>query len=229
MIKSFTQLTSCPLMNMNSVFRYSGTKLVEPESLSTHIVEVQMMGYMILNTLNKQFDEGLDAGLFLEKALNHDLEESLTGDVCRTLKYYNPQVLKELQLVAEQTATDIYIKYFGDEVILPRVWADAKKGKEGILVKIVDMLCVASKALKEVELLNNNFFLKVVYEVKNYLTDTVKLLENKDLGFKAESIEYLKILVEDAVGQLSNVWNARADIARRYKITDSTLMVSKDE
>ena len=146
MINKFNQFTSCPLMNMHNIFRYSGVKLSEPESLSSHIVEVQMMGYMILDHLNHTYNEGLDYGLYLEKALHHDLEESLTGDVSRPLKYHNPKVLKELQDVAEHTARELYTKYFDNYYRMIQLWDNAKHGKEGILVKIVDMQIVVQKA-----------------------------------------------------------------------------------
>lgn len=231
MIKSFTQLVSNPLMNMGNVYRYSGAKVAEPESLAMHIVDVQMMGYMILQDLNNQYGENLDAGVFLEKALHHDLEESLTGDVCRTLKYYNPSVLKELQDVAKLTAADIYLKYFNDEDSrLFKIWDESKSGKEGFIVKIVDMLTVASKALREVELLNNMYFLKVVYEVKEYLGDVIHILETKeDTGFSEESIGYLLVLVKDADSQLARVWDRYKELSDHYYILDNTLMGGNNE
>lgn len=223
MINKFNQFTSCPLMNMHNIFRYSGVKLSEPESLSSHIVEVQMMGYMILDHLNHTYNEGLDYGLYLEKALHHDLEESLTGDVSRPLKYHNPKVLKELQDVAEHTARELYTKYFDNYYRMIQLWDNAKHGKEGILVKIVDMLVVASKALREVELLNNNYFLKVVYEVSHYLEGTIDYV-TKNSPYNEGSTKYLLNLMNDALNQVKTLWENKKDLAESYRILDNTLM-----
>lgn len=223
MINKFNQFTSCPLMNMHNIFRYSGVKLSEPESLSSHIVEVQMMGYMILDHLNHTYNEGLDYGLYLEKAFHHDLEESLTGDVSRPLKYHNPKVLKELQDVAEHTARELYTKYFDNYDRMIQLWDNAKHGKEGILVKIVDMLVVASKALREVELLNNNYFLKVVYEVSHYLEGTIDYV-TKNSPYNEGSTKYLLDLMNDALNQVKTLWENKKDLAESYRILDNTLM-----
>lgn len=223
MLNNFEEFTSNPLMNMHHVFRYSGVMLSEPESLATHIVEVQVMGYMLIDKLNNSFGEDISYGVFLEKALHHDLEESLTGDVCRTLKYHNPRVLKELQDVAAETATNIYSKYFEDPIRVTKLWDEAKKGKEGVIVKIVDMLCVANKALREVSLLNNNYFLKVVYEVSRYLTDVKVFVENNS-PYNADSTQYLVSLIEDAITKMKTLWDERKDIADKYKILDTTLL-----
>lgn len=223
MINKFNQFTSCPLMNMHNIFRYSGVKLSEPESLSSHIVEVQMMGYMILDHLNHTYNEGLDYGLYLEKALHHDLEESLTGDVSRPLKYHNPKVLKELQDVAAHTAHELYTKYFDNYYRMIQLWDNAKHGKEGILVKIVDMLVVASKALREVELLNNNYFLKVVYEFSHYLEGTIDYV-TKNSPYNDGSTKYLLDLMNDALNQVKTLWENKKDLAESYRILDNTLM-----
>lgn len=223
MINKFNKFTSCPLMNMHNIFRYSGVKLVEPESLSSHIVEVQIMGYMILDHLNESYKENLDRGLYLEKALHHDLEESLTGDVCRPLKYYNNDIHHELEKVAQSTAKDIYRKYFENTDEMYKLWDESKEGKEGVLVKIVDMLAVASKALREVVLLNNNYFLKVVYEVRHYLGDTLQYIQ-KYSPYNKESTEYLVNLILDAISEMDALWEDRKSISESYSILDNTLL-----
>lgn len=186
MLKS---IASCPLMNMHNIYRYSGTKQVEQESLSSHIVEVQMLGSILLNDMNTKYNEGLDYGEFVKKALHHDLEESITGDVARPLKYHNDNVHKELENVATEVSQELYDKYFPKSDYF-KYWADAKHGKEGVLVKVVDMLVVAIKAFREVELLNNNYFLKVVHEVSYYLSGTCHYIEEHS-PYNQESTEYL--------------------------------------
>ena len=223
MINNFSSFSSCPLMNMNNIYRYSGVKMSEQESLSSHIVEVEVMGYMLIDTLINKYGEDLDYGIFLEKAFHHDLEESLTGDVSRPLKYRNEKVLHELKVVADLIAKNIYNKYFIDSERFYKIWCDSKEGKEGTIVKIVDMLVVASKAFKEVSLLNNNYFLKVVYEVNKYLSETIKKFKD-DTPFNAEATKYLVDIMEEANSDLSKIWEERGSIASKFSITDTTLV-----
>ena len=59
------ELAASPLMNLDHTYRYSGTKLVEAESLSQHIVDTIMMGLKIIDKIN--FITG-------EDTLNSELE-----------------------------------------------------------------------------------------------------------------------------------------------------------
>lgn len=223
MVNNFSQFVTCPLMNMHNVYRYSGVKLSEPESLSTHIVDVQIMGYMILDHLNNVCGEDLDPGLYLEKCLHHDLEECLTGDVSRPLKYHNPKVLKELKDVAYHTATGLYTKYFENSIEMMKLWEQAKDGKEGVLLKVVDMLCVANKALREIDLLNNNYFLKVAFEVRNYLEETLNYFKVNS-PYNKKATEYLLSIINEAIISVRTVYNDRIDVVENYRILDTTLL-----
>ena len=48
MHNKFLEIVSSPLMNLDHTYRYSGTKLVESESLSQHIIDTVMMGLKII-------------------------------------------------------------------------------------------------------------------------------------------------------------------------------------
>lgn len=225
MKNKFIEIISSPMMHTGNVVRYSGTKMIEPENLTTHIYECQMIGYIIINHLNKSCSENLDAGLYLEKALHHDLEESMTGDVVRTLKYHNPNVLRELQDVASEVAEEIYDKYFEDEDgNIFYLWANAKKGKEGFILKLVDTLTVVNRVLKEVDYFKNIYFLRVAYEVSYYLKDLEVLAKSNDQGFTKESVDYLLDILGDAMSSLSDVIKANEEVALKYKIIDKSLL-----
>ena len=66
----FLELTSSPLMNLDHTYRYSGTKLVEPESLSQHIVDTIMMGLKVIDEINHIAGRDiLDRDKYLMKAV----------------------------------------------------------------------------------------------------------------------------------------------------------------
>lgn len=221
----FIKIISSPMLQTDNVVRYSGTKMVEPESLTTHIYETQMIGYMIIHHLANHCGDILDKGLYLEKVLHHDLEESMTGDVVRTLKYHNPAVLRELQKVAYQVAEELYDVYFDDQdKRLLSIWQNAKSGKEGFILKLVDTLTVVNRVVKEVDYFQNIYFLRVAYEVSIYLKDLQKLLDHNPLGFTKESIYYLANLLEDAQEVLHRIMDENKKMALCYRIIDKSLL-----
>lgn len=217
------KVVSCsPIMNMHNIYRYAGVKQVEVENLSSHIVEVQMLGSSLLNVMNTKYGENMDYGEFLKKALHHDLEESITGDITRPLKYHNHNVHKELENVADEVAENLYAKYFPNSNYFD-YWKNAKKGKEGILVKVVDMLVVAIKAFREVELLNNNYFLKVVFEVNHYLTGVRDYIcENSP--YNKEATEYILDIIDETLSELQEIKDRNSKMYSDYRITDLSMV-----
>lgn len=213
------------MMNTGNIQRYSGTKMVEPESLSAHILESQMMGYMIINYMNNICGENLDKGLYLEKALHHDLEESMTGDVIRTLKYYNTDVHREIQNVATSVAEEIYTKYLGDtEGEMLQIWSTAKEGREGFILKLVDTLTVVNKVVREVDFFHNYYFLRVAYEVNIYTKDLLLSLDKKEGQYTEESLNYLRDVLKGALDVLRRILVEHEDIMLRYDIIDKSLL-----
>lgn len=213
------------MMNTGNIQRYSGTKMVEPESLSAHILDSQMMGYMIINYMNTVCGEDLNKGLYLEKALHHDIEESMTGDVVRTLKYYNPDVHKEIQNVATSVAEEIYMKYLDDtEGTMLHIWSTAKEGREGFILKLVDTLTVVNKVVREVDFFHNYYFLRVAYEVDIYTKDLLMSLDQKEGQYTEASLNYLKEILKGALDVLRRILVEHENIMLRYNIIDKSLL-----
>lgn len=225
MKNEFIKIISSPMLQTNNVYRYSGTKMIEPESLTTHVYETQMIGYMIIHHLNSKCGESLDKGLYLEKVLHHDMEESMTGDVVRTLKYHNPSVLRELQSVAKEVAEDLYFQYFEDDKgELFDIWDNAKSGKEGFILKFVDTLTVVNRVVKEVEYFKNIYFLRVAYEVSYYLRDLKDLIQKNPYKYTQSSVDYLTEVINGAFETLDKILEKNQEVALNYKIIDKSLL-----
>lgn len=224
-VNNFKGLISSPLMNCDHVYRYSGTKMVESESLATHIYETQMLGYMIIYHLNHKCGESIDAREYLVKAFHHDLEESITGDVARPLKYHNESVKNELQDVAKSVAMELYSKYFDSEYY--KLWENAKEGKEGYILKVVDMLTVVNKAIKEVSFLHNMYFLRVCHEVSHYLTEIIQNIDESPLEQEASKV-YVRSLLIEADVTLSQILKENKDLLSMYDIVNNS-MIAREE
>lgn len=212
----FLNLVSSPLMNLDHTFRYSGTRLVEPESLSQHIVDTIMMGIKIIDKVNNESKSvTLSPEHYVMKAVYHDLEEVITGDIPRPLKYYNQVTLNSLRSVADDVAMSFFEAQFNDNSKAYSLWESAKDGREGYILKLVDMLVVANKVVKEVTLLNNYYMLRVAHEVVGYLNEVksnfpkaLKELFDSDSGVN----KILSRLLDDAIKAMGDLLNEHENV-----------------
>lgn len=191
---NFTTLAFNPLSRMSEVCRYSSVYQEVNETLAEHVAEVSTMSYLIAKKLISM-GEIVNIGDLLEKCLLHDMDEVLTGDVPRNTKYATTAVHTELNKVADE-AVKLIEAMLGDVSVFS-VWSNAKSGKEGVILKIVDMLCVVKKCVTEIELRGNLSFLKVVSEVEIHLG---KMLSD-DSTYSAFDKDESKSLLRDLVGQ----------------------------
>lgn len=207
----FLKLVSSPLMNLDHTYRYSGTKLVESESLSQHMVDTIMMGLKIIEDINTIGNIHLNDTIYLRKAVYHDLEEVITGDVPRPLKYYDEDTLSSLRGVANGVAEELFKSEFNDWYTHYQVWDTAKEGLEGFILKIVDNLVVSNKVIKEVSLLNNYYMLRVAYEVVTY-TQCIKehILEDSPIDDE-ETNNYLILLLEGSIKAMNDILEEHKD------------------
>lgn len=218
----FTSLAFNPVCRMNEVSRYSSVYQETNETLAEHVTDVSVMGYLILRKM-QSFGEDIDAGKLLEKCLLHDVDEVLTGDVPRNTKYATIKVHEELNAVAEEAVRKIDDS-LDKETSIFKVWDEAKTGKEGVILKAVDMLCVVKKCVTEIVLRGNLSFLKVVTELEAHLN---RMLNHSDEDYSVfeckESVELLKDLVSEA---LNYVMSIRADFQGtidRYHIYENVI------
>lgn len=193
----FLDLVSSPLMNLDHTYRYSGTKLVESETLSQHITDTIMMGLKIVDQVNAIAGKIIiHPAEYVMKAVYHDLEEVITGDIPRPLKYYNEATKNSLKKVADDVAVKFFSSQFSEPFGHYKVWRDAKKGVAGYILKLVDTLVVANKVIKEVSLLHNFYMLRVAHEVSQYLTELYDNL-NHDNDSELSEINDVKIYLLD--------------------------------
>lgn len=217
----FTTLAFNPMCRMNEVNRYSGVYQETNESLSDHITDICMMSYLIARKLN-EYGEEVNIGILLEKALLHDMDEVLTGDIPRNTKYATDRAHKELEKVAESAIYDIQTIVGIDS--LYDIWSNAKSGKEGIIVKISDMLCVAKKAMTEVELRNNLSFLKVVSELESHLNHMIDSSSKWSSEFKCnDSYDFIVNIIKDARDEITTIRVKYNHIIEKYNIIENVL------
>lgn len=142
---------SFELMNgLASIVRYSQSTLCRPESVLEHTGQVACLCLIIGKNLTSLGAE-IDMGLLLEKALVHDMDETVTGDVARPTKYYSDEIKRELDNLSRESIAQI-----GKNINCNMwEWVVAKDGIEGSIVAIVDGLAVLCKAHDEIVMRGN--------------------------------------------------------------------------
>lgn len=215
---NFTTLAFNPLSRMNEIYRYSSVYQETQESLSEHITEVSSMSYLIGGYLNNEYKEQIDIGILLEKCLLHDADEVITGDIPRNTKYADREVHHRLNKVAKRSV-DLIQNMIGFDIL--KVWSESKEGKEGFIVKIVDMLCVARKCITEIELRSNLSFLKVVSELESHLSNIQS--SSRFSEFSEESGEFLKNLVVQAKDEITTIRVKYQNVIDKYHIKENVI------
>lgn len=128
--------------------RYSQTRLVNPESVLEHTGWVCMCSFFIGMEL-KEVGEKIDMGLLMSKAVIHDIEEVIVGDISNPTKYYSQKLTDEILELSGVAAYKL-LDPFNSKDALMNIWVEAKWGKEGYIVALADKLAVVYKMQQEI-------------------------------------------------------------------------------
>lgn len=215
---NFNELAFNPINRMNEVSRYSSVYQETDESLAEHITEVMTMSYLIAYEMASKYNEKISISSLLQKCLFHDIDEVITGDIPRNTKYATSEVHSELNKVAEGA-----VRLIEDSVHIPifEVWDTAKEGKEGKILKVVDMLCVVKKCITEINLRGNLSFLKVVSELEGHLSNTLNSSVYDE--FTEDAGAYLKSLVSQAKDEVTTIRVRYQDTITKYHIKENVI------
>lgn len=190
----FLELINNPAFNASHTTRWCLVHQSKTESLSDHITEVSLLSYFLALKVESLGDI-IDKGKMLEKVLLHDLDETLTGDIPRVTKYYTEEGLQAMRTIAIDAMEALFHSVDAKDEIID-LWKNCKKGKEGTLITISDMICCSKKVVTEVKLLGNMNFLKVAEEMKANLETLIRTANFSE--FTPESVAYLKEVISDA-------------------------------
>lgn len=135
---------------MASITRWSHAHCLKPESVLEH------SAFVALFSLKLAYKYELDIGHILQKAILHDIEEVITGDIPTTTKYANPSLEAEIAHLEIKAAQKVSREVFS--TMSYHFWLNAKdESDEGRVVLLADMAAVVYKIWVEKELGNENF------------------------------------------------------------------------
>ena len=140
------------LMNgMASIVRYSQSTLCKPESVLEHTGFVACTCLIIGRNLIS-LGVKIDMEILLSRALVHDMDEVVTGDVARPTKYFSEEIKSELDMLSRKSMVEISDSI---DCYLVENWIASKCDLEGKIVELVDILAVLCKAHNEIVMRGN--------------------------------------------------------------------------
>ena len=135
---------------MSNVRRWSHAYCHKPESILEHTAVVSIIALALAAKL------GADVEKVLERALLHDMEETVTGDIPTPTKYHNPAITEEIKRFEAIAAKEVCYSYFGEWAW--KVWREAKDDSlEGEIIRVADAGAVVLKIQQEKALGNRSF------------------------------------------------------------------------
>ena len=193
-----------------SLSRFSMERLISRESVLEHTGFVAMLSWALSSEINAISTNAggpplVHVGVCLEKALAHDMEEIITGDIARPTKYSSQEALllfKSLSASAIRTVAESLDEqpHFG-HTIIERNTA-AKQGREGTIVAISDMLAVVYKVWDEVIVHGNKTLVRqaivVRQQIANYRSKVTLEFSGEPLLFLLSVLDQAEFIAREA-------------------------------
>lgn len=151
---------------MSAVNRFSQYRLVNPESILEHTAVVAITTMSLV----KMIGPHIDMAACLEKALCHDMDEILTGDIPMPTKYATEEIRDAINNVADINMKIIDFDY---GTAFYGAWS-----RESRIVKLADVIAVYYKAYQEVELFGNKSLIPAIQYLDTGLSKALDAFED---------------------------------------------------
>lgn len=189
--------------SMSSINRYSQINLLHPESVLEHTGFVCLFTYLTCSEINFSCEKKINTGLALMKAVFHDVDEVVTGDIPRPTKYFSEESKNIFDKIASQGINQIIselgIKNSESSQEIENLWRESKNDEEGRIVALSDLAAVVYKIWEEVILLGNKKLVLQGKQVFGYIEDFASSLNSQEIN------EQHRTVIEDVICQLLNI------------------------
>ncbi len=146
---------------VSHVDRYAGMPRIRKENVAEHMYYTTQYCYFIARHLEFDHQVEVNYGKLLSRAVVHDLDESVTGDITRAVKYRDPIMKKQWDSMSKEVITDLQ-----SSIGVPFIheWANAKdESIEGQILKVADLISVTAYAVEELRT-GNTYFIDILNE-----------------------------------------------------------------
>ena len=189
--------------SMSSINRYSQINLLHPESVLAHTGFLCLFTYLTCSELNFSCSKKIYTGLALKKAVFHDVDEVVTGDIPRPTKYFSNESKDIFDKIASQGINQIIseldIKNNEGSREIEALWKNSKNDDEGRIVALADLAAVVYKIWEEVILLGNKKLVLQGKQVFGYIQDFSESLEQQEMD------NHHRVVIGNIVCQLLDI------------------------
>ena len=192
--------------DMSAVQRFSRLRMVQPENVLAHTGMVCVFAYAITRKLNSCYRlqlEPLDLGWVMARAVVHDMDETITGDIVRPTKYFSADLRAELGRLEAKGINNIALA-----LDMPSIIADfmsAKQGREGFVVKLADLLAALCAVHIEVRVLGNRAMVQAAGGLRLAIDDAANGVNAATNNWSVEERAVIEQLFDEADDLLSTI------------------------
>lgn len=198
-VKNIESYVDNPYMNLDKIFRYSNTKLMESESDLVHVGRMIYISMFIIDDLRNYYKSKLNINEddLYSRIIHHDLTESACCDIPRDFKYHS----KELHDLIEKTSFEKLEESGVPDERLERIKNAKDDGTiEAEITAFVDMLQCVLKLRNEYLLQNNEIIHKRYIEsLQNTIKNLDKRINSKACECIKERLIYYKSIFEEEI------------------------------
>jgi putative hydrolases of HD superfamily len=170
---------------LNNMGRWATEFMHQRNTVSEHSFFVAQVGQM-LALIEEQHGNVIDWGKLFKKLLNHDVIESLTGDIISTVKNKNDEIRNMVNLLEKEAAEETLFEHMDEpyKSIYRDLLFDGKdETLEGQILRAADEIDALMECVGEVKLNNLKPFVDKYYLIlaklnKNSLTSVKFFTKN---------------------------------------------------
>lgn len=158
-----------PIRRLNHIKRFSFVPCVRVENVAEHSYFVTLYAlYLARYWISKGIN--IDVLRLMEASVLHDVEESMTGDIIRSFKYFNPVLKKEIDKAAMEMLSSVFKDTESNikEHFIQRIEKAKDETIEGRILAFCDLVSVYAYCLEEIRIWNKNM-VDVFKEAQSYV------------------------------------------------------------
>jgi len=186
------------IRKLNNMGRWSTEFMHQRTTVSEHSFFVAQIGQM-LGVIEEERGSSVDWKKLFYKLINHDVVESMTGDIISTTKHKNLQIKSMVDMIERELVEENIIKLLDEpykKVYREILFEGKDDSLEGRILKYADYIDALIECINEIKLNNyipfeeKYYFIKKKLE-KSELTSVMYFLDNVLPGL-IESCERIK-------------------------------------
>lgn len=182
------------IFQMSNVQRFSGKTLHNPHSIGEHSYRVSVLAMGICDHYNQNNKSKISMEEVLKKALLHDLEETVTGDMPSPVKAYG-NLRKEMRNAGSKILS-LIVDDSPNPKEYVKLWKEDKEDESGEIIEVADKLEGLLTCFFEIK--SGNYYLR------KSLISHLEWFESKKGQDLLHKYAYAKKVYDDAKWNLKN-------------------------